>query len=183
MVIYKKQNPLAGKWVPPVVLDGPCEVGDRGVDPAGQGVKLQPNGVVATIRGFSAVDLVIEDEAARVSDETYLAIRPMLVVSGDRLILMSTPFGKRGHFFDAWANGGDAWERTEITAGQCPRISDHFLEQERTALGEWRFRQEYFCKFVEGDDQVFLHDAIARAITNQVSPLFTAHKEPVPCTT
>lgn len=137
----------------------------------------------ATIRGFSAVDLVIEDEAARVSDETYLAIRPMLAVSGGRLVLMSTPFGKRGHFHDAWANGGEGWERTEITAGQCPRISDQFLDQERAALGEWRFWQEYFCEFIEGDDQVFLHDAIARAITKQVSPLFVARKEPAPCLT
>ncbi len=33
----------------------------------------KPNPSEATIWGFSAVDLVIEDEAARVSDETYLA--------------------------------------------------------------------------------------------------------------
>ena len=79
--------------------------------------------------------------------------------------------------------GREAWERTEITAGQCPRISDHFLEQERAALGMWRFDQEYRCRFVEGDDQVFLHDAIARAITGEVSPLFATAKEPVPCTT
>ena len=56
----------------------------------------------ATIRGFSGADLIIEDEASRVSDDLYYAIRPMLAVSGGRLILMSTPFGKRGHFFNEW---------------------------------------------------------------------------------
>ena len=126
----------------------------------------------STIRGFSAVDLVIEDEAARVRDDTYLALRPMVAVSGGRLILMSTPFGKRGHFHDAWANGGPAWGRVEITADDCPRISQDFLDEERTALGEWRFRQEYFCEFVEGDDQLFLHDTIARAVSADVAPLF-----------
>ena len=38
-------------------------------------------GSEATIRGFSAVSLLLVDEAARVSDELYLAIRPMLAVS------------------------------------------------------------------------------------------------------
>src|ERR1017187_8688007 len=53
-------------------------------------------GTEATIRGFSAVSLLLVDEAARCSDELYLAIRPMLAVSDGTLWLMSTPFGKRG---------------------------------------------------------------------------------------
>ena len=129
----------------------------------------------STIRGFSAVDLVIEDEAARVRDDTYLALRPMVAVSRGRLILMSTPFGKRGHFHDAWQNGGNAWGRVEITANECPRIAQDFLDEERAALGEWRWRQEYFCEFVEGEDQIFLHDTIARAISADVQPLFARH--------
>ncbi len=133
----------------------------------------------ATIRGFSAVDLVVEDEAARVRDETYLAVRPMVAVSGGRVVLMSTPFGRRGHFYDAWARGGDAWARVEIAADRCPRISAEFLAEERAALGEWRFRQEYLCEFVEGDDQLFAHDAIARAVSEEVRPLFAPAREPV----
>lgn len=42
-----------------------------------------------TIRGFSGVDLIIEDEASRVPEELYYAVRPMLAVSGGRLFLMS----------------------------------------------------------------------------------------------
>ncbi len=41
------------------------------------------------------------DEAARVSDELYRAVRPMLATSGGRIVLLSTPFGKRGFFFRA----------------------------------------------------------------------------------
>jgi len=51
-------------------------------------------GSEATIRGFSAVSLLLVDEAARVSDDLYKAIRPMLAVSAGELWLMSTPFGK-----------------------------------------------------------------------------------------
>jgi phage terminase large subunit-like protein len=60
-----------------------------------------------TIRGYSHVSLLIIDEAARVPDDLYRAVRPMLAVSNGRLICLSTPYGKRGFFYNAWANGGD----------------------------------------------------------------------------
>lgn len=126
----------------------------------------------ATVRGYSGADLIVEDEAARVVDELYFSVRPMLAVSGGRLILMSTPFGKRGHFFEAWENGGESWERIMITAHDCPRISPEFLEEERQALGDWWFRQEYLCEFVETVDQVFSYDLVQAAITEEVKPLF-----------
>jgi hypothetical protein len=105
-----------------------------------------------TIRGFSAIDLLVIDEAARVPDELYRAVRPMLAVSKGRLIALSTPYGKRGWFWNAWAREGDDWQRIQIRADQCPRIDADFLEQERRALGESWFRQEYCCSFesVEG---------------------------------
>src|SRR5215207_10343041 len=39
-------------------------------------------GTDKTIRGFSGVSLLIVDEASRVADELYFAVRPMLAVSG-----------------------------------------------------------------------------------------------------
>ncbi|MBC7341185.1 MAG: hypothetical protein H5U02_01815 [Clostridia bacterium] len=129
-------------------------------------------GSEGTIRGFSGASLIIEDEAARVPDDLYFAVRPMLAVSGGRLILMSTPFGKRGHFFKEWTEGSDTWERIQITAHECPRISPEFLEEERQALGEWWFRQEYLCEFVETVDQVFTYDQVMAAISGEIEPLF-----------
>jgi hypothetical protein len=113
-------------------------------------------GKEATVRGFSGVDLIIEDEASRVDDLLYRTMRPMLAVSGGRLILMSTPFGKRGHFFEEWSNAGNSWERLECRASDCSRIPQQFLEEERASLGEWWFRQEYGCEFVQTLDNVFL---------------------------
>jgi hypothetical protein len=130
-----------------------------------------------TIRGFSGASLIIEDEAARVADELYYSVRPMLAVSGGRIILMSTPFGKRGHFFHEWAEGGDTWERILITAHDCPRIKPEFLEEERQALGEWWFKQEYLCEFVETVDQVFGYDEVHSAIDEKIEPLFTGGAE------
>lgn len=126
-----------------------------------------------TIRGFSGAALIIEDEAARVPDDLYRAVRPMLAVSQGRLVLMSTPFGKRGHFFEEWTNDDDTWERFEIAATQCPRISQDFLEEEQRALGEWWFKQEYLCVFTETTNQVFSYDLVSAAISSDVKPLFS----------
>ncbi len=100
-----------------------------------------------TIRGYSDITILVIDEAARVPDDLYRAVRPMLAVSGGRLICLSTPFGKRGFFHDCWANGGTDWVRIEVPADKVPRISPAFLAQERRALGESWFRQEYGCSF------------------------------------
>jgi Terminase large subunit, T4likevirus-type, N-terminal len=124
-----------------------------------------------TIRGFSGVDLLILDEASRVDDELYFAVRPMLAVSGGALMMLTTPYGKRGVFFEEWT-GGQGWERYEVPANECPRISEEFLEEERAALPSWVFRQEYRCSFEETEDQVFTTDMIDRAVTSDVKPLF-----------
>jgi hypothetical protein len=100
-----------------------------------------------TIRGYSNVSLLVIDEAARVPDDLYRAVRPMLAVSNGRLICLSTPYGKRGFFHDAWARGGDDWHRIEVPADRIGRIRPEFLEQERRGLGESWYRQEYLCSF------------------------------------
>jgi len=100
-----------------------------------------------TIRGYSCVSLLIIDEAARVPDDLYRAVRPMLAVSNGRLICLSTPYGKRGFFHDAWARGGTDWARIEVPAERIGRISPEFLAAERRGLGESWFRQEYGCSF------------------------------------
>jgi len=104
-------------------------------------------GTEGTIRAYSAVRLLLVDEAARVPDETIAAVRPMLAVSGGQLIALSTPFGRRGWFFEMWTDGGPTWQRYEVKAEECPRISPEFLEEERRALGEWFFASEYLCQF------------------------------------
>jgi hypothetical protein len=124
-----------------------------------------------TIRGFSGAALLILDEAARVADELYFAVRPMLAVSGGALIMLSTPYGKRGVFYEEWT-GGHGWERYEVPASQCPRISEEFLEEERRVLPSWVYRQEYECSFEDTEDQVFTTEMVEQAVTPEVTPLF-----------
>src|SRR5215210_6172118 len=124
-----------------------------------------------TIRGFSGAALLLLDEASRVDDGLYYAVRPMLAVSGGSLMMLSTPYGKRGVFFEEWT-GGHGWERYEVPASQCPRISEGFLEEERRVLPSWVYRQEYECSFEETEDQVFTTDMVEQAVTSEVTPLF-----------
>jgi hypothetical protein len=124
-----------------------------------------------TIRGFSGATLLLVDEASRVDDGLYYAIRPMLAVSGGRLMMLSTPAGRRGVFHEEWTNG-EGWERYEIPAEEVPRIPPGFLAEERAALPAFIYEQEYCCRFIETEDQLFGYDLVASSITDEVAPLF-----------
>jgi len=153
-----------------------------GVRPRGDGKNstslLLPNGSriiglpgkEGTIRGFSAVSLLVIDEAARVPDAVYKALRPMLAVADGDLWMLSTPAGKSGFFYENWEHGGDEWERMAVPATECSRISEKFLEEERRQMGEIWFRQEYMCEFVDSGESMFDRDVVMRAF-DDVEPL------------
>lgn len=48
-------------------------------------------GTEKTVRSFSGVDLLLLEEAARIEDALYYSVRPMLAVSGGRLVMLRTP--------------------------------------------------------------------------------------------
>jgi len=128
-------------------------------------------GKSGTVRGFSDVKLLIIDEAAFVPDELYRAVRPMLSVSGGRLALLSSPFGRRGFFFEEATRGGGAWERFVVDYRQCPRMDPDFIAEERRALGLF-FAQEYECAYLDSVNALFAGEDIDRAFANDVQPLF-----------
>ena len=128
----------------------------------------------ATVRGFSKPALVIVDEAARVPDELYFALAPMLAVSRGRLVCLSSPFGQRGFFHREWTEGGDAWERVRVTAHECPRIDPAWLEQQRRLMPDSWFRQEFLCEFVQEDAALFAYGDVMAALSADVAPLFGA---------
>jgi hypothetical protein len=104
-------------------------------------------GKEGTIRGFSKAALLIIDEAARVSDDLYRSVRPMLAVSQGRLVALSTPFGQRGWFFQEWQRPASSWKKVRVSWRDCPRISEAFIAEERLALGDGWVGQEYECCF------------------------------------
>jgi hypothetical protein len=112
------------------------------------------------IRGYSSPTLLIEDEAAFCPDELHLALRPMLAASPNgRFILLSTPAGRSGHFYEAAHSPN--WLRFKVTAYECPRISKEFLETELRDHGDLYFAREYMCEFSDSEFSFFGSDMIA----------------------
>jgi hypothetical protein len=62
-----------------------------------------------TVRGYSGATMLLIDEAARVPDAMYAAVKPMLATTSGEMWLMSTPHGKRGFFYkERWIGSGSA---------------------------------------------------------------------------
>ncbi len=142
--------------------------------PNGSRIEARP-GSEKTARSRTAAFLAI-DEAARIDDVLYHALRPMLATTGGPLCMLSTPAGKRGAFYEAWENRSAGWERWLVTADGLPEdrykpTKAEFLAEERAALPEMIYRQEYFCEFLETEDQIFGYDLVMGALSDKVAPL------------
>lgn len=129
-------------------------------------------GTEKTTRGFSKPALIIVDEASQIDDELYsTGIKPMLLRSQGQLMLLSTPFGRRGIFYKIWSEGQN-WKRFRVPATQSPSLSKEFLEEEKREMPAWQFEQEYMCAFVDNEEVVFPTELIERAMGNWKGPLF-----------
>ena len=118
------------------------------------------------VRGYSAVDLIVIDEASFVDDRLYVAIRPMLIASGGRLVCLGTFHGRRGFFWTAWSEG-DEWERVMVTADEVPHLSPEELEKDRIAMGEAAFQEEYYCVPVDNAMDVFPLSSIEKMMIDE----------------
>ena len=104
-------------------------------------------GKEATVRSFSAVGLLVVDEASRVEDALYYSVRPMLAVTkivkgaGGRLAALSSPFGRIGWYHDAWSANVTYSEGAGALAGWGVCDLCHFEEI------RWWFQERALCKF------------------------------------
>jgi hypothetical protein len=113
----------------------------------------------ATIRGYSAVSLLIIDEAARVSDETFEALTPMVAVSRGRILALSTPWGARGWWHQA--SQSSRWRVTTVPVTECSRIDAAYLAEQLAEHGQAHYESEWLCRFVSTDDSAFSTEMIA----------------------
>src|SRR4051812_26521544 len=77
------------------------------------------------LRGFSAVSMLIVEEASRLPDAAYFALLPSLAVLDGDLILLSTPMGRRGFFYREATEGVSAADTLVHTGPvtECSRIT------------------------------------------------------------
>lgn len=122
-----------------------------------------------TIVGFSGPKLIVIDEAARVPDAMFAEVSPMLLQSGGRQVELSTPFGKRGHFYRIWDEEPEGWEQHEFRASQNPKLDPAFLAGELRDYGQRWYNQNYECSFEDTEDQVFPGEMIESAFGSDPS--------------
>lgn len=127
-------------------------------------------GTEKSIRGFASLDTLVVDEAARVEDSLYMAVEPMVAISRGTVILLSTPFGKRGFFWEIW-DRGKTWSQYHVTAYDCPRYSEEWLAEKKEITPDLWFRQEYLAEFVDAENQLFSMDDIQAAFKQTLKPL------------
>jgi hypothetical protein len=97
---------------------------------------------------MAGADLTIVDDAARVSDEAFAALRPAAAMGKGPLLLLSTPRDHSGFFYQIWEQDRtDAWVKIQATAEECARLPEEFLKEERKRLGEIPFWKTYMCNY------------------------------------
>ena len=124
-----------------------------------------------TARGFSAVSMILFDEAARVADRVYLAFRPMLAVGGGDLIIISTPAGRRGFFYremTATGKASEKWFRHTGPASECNNRIDKDVLEEEMSKGDTYYRQEWLCEFIETGRYTFDEQLLHKIVKEQV---------------
>lgn len=121
-----------------------------------------------SIRGNSP-DLLVMDEASRISDGVYHAAIPMLTATAGDLIALSTPRGQTGWFYELWENGdADEWHREKIPYTEISRLDPGVIALARASMPEVVFAAEYECSFAAAPGAVFSAADIDAMFTDDV---------------
>jgi hypothetical protein len=124
-----------------------------------------------TVRGYAK--LIVCDETARIEDALVQALTPMLATVDGSMIALSTPFGRRGWFYETWHDEAKDWHRVKVTAEQCPRLTPEFLASKLKTLGGLAFSEEYGLSFNDNAVQMWPSRLIERAFNDPtVQPLW-----------
>ncbi|MEW1989190.1 terminase family protein [Brevibacterium casei] len=125
------------------------------------------------IRGFAGVKLLILDEASRVDDDVFASVLPM-VASDGQMIALSTPWGRRGWFYDLHEETGNGWERHKVTVYESDQYTPARISEVKASLGSFVFASDYLCEFGDTDSQLFSTENVRAAFTPGIQPLEVA---------
>ncbi len=124
-----------------------------------------------SVRGFTP-DLIVVDEASRCEDVVYASLRPCLAVSHGDLILLSSPHGTKGFFWQECTDPSEEWVSVKVPASKCPRITKEFLTTELKTLGERMYSQEYECVFLEPEGALLSANLLIGLEDDGIKPFF-----------
>lgn len=139
-------------------------------------IRCLPTGMAGVgIRGFT-IDRLIADEAAFINEEVWQAVTPMLLTTGGDIILVSTPHGRAGYFWDCYnderfkvfhVNSEEVIRNRKIseswTEEQRMRALAH-LEAEKSKMSSLQYAQEYLGEFVDSLRQFFPDELVKKCM-------------------
>lgn len=117
------------------------------------------------------VNMMVEDEAAFVPLAVYMAARPTVRAKRGSYLILSTPKGKVGHFYDIVVNQ-PGWKKYLIDWTKTTRYTADDkakIERERQEMGEEWFQQEYECQFLQTSGQLIGEAGIMVAFSTPVA--------------
>lgn len=128
-------------------------------------------GTEGTSRGFAAARLLVLDEAARVEDDIFSSVLPM-VASDGVICALSTPWGQRGWFWGLWEDQRGGWEHHRVTVHESGQYDARRIAEVRASVGSFVFASDYLVQFTDTDEQLFNTEQVRRAFSSAVRPLF-----------
>lgn len=123
-------------------------------------------------RGYSAASMLVLDEAAFIENDTDVVGAVLPTLSGDgRLVVLSTPNGKRGWFWGQWDSGAD-WERHRVTVAESAQWTPKRIAAQEAILGPFKAASELWCKFEGSGSSVFPQEDIDGAYRAELETVF-----------
>jgi hypothetical protein len=145
----------------------------------GSVVRCLPTGLAGEgIRGYT-IHRLICDEAQLIGDDVFAAVTPMLLTTGGDIVLLGTPMGKQGYFWEAFKNELDHFKVFHVNSEKVIKdrpISESWqtwqrdaalqhLDREHARMSEKEYAQEYLGMFIEDLMQLFSDDLIKSSCT------------------
>lgn len=136
---------------------------------------------------FLTIGRLYVDEASRIPALVWDAIEPALLTTGGDEILLSTPFGAEGMFYDVWINKDQAFDSfsrfsqtSEKVIAERP-ISATWTEKQRTKavqkleqakkrMSKHKYAQEYLGEFMQDLHRWFSDEWINSVCTAKRQP-------------
>ena len=132
------------------------------------------------VRGFEGNILII-DEASRMPEIAFAAATPVLLTTGGKIWMCSTPFGKQGYFYKSWLNKHKRykiWHQSSEEVLNNRKISYswtkqqkqeslEYLAEEKKDKSELEYGQEYLGLFIEDLRQFFPDKIVIDAQTGK----------------
>jgi hypothetical protein len=114
------------------------------------------------------------DEASRLSERAFIAIRSTLTMTRGQLKIIGNPRGTRSWFYKLCVKAkseGEEYSYHHLCSADNPFIAPAEIEDARRILPERAFRELYLGEAQEGEGQVFTHIAQACSVSGIQQPI------------